>query len=123
MATALLASLFAHAPAQASSYGIFSILGPVFAVPIGTVAGVLRGGVSEGVHHADTVSTSLGDGVIGKIIGTPVGLTVGLATGGIFGGLNGALTGITTGLDKPFTTTSMSLDGNFIDYDAYSVLQ
>jgi|GEM_PF-1553917 hypothetical protein len=121
--SALLVSLFAHAPVKASSYGIFSILGPVVAVPVGTVSGVLRGGIAGGVHHADTVSDGLGNGVIGKVIGTPIGLTTGFVTGGLFGGLSGVMTGITKGLDDPFSTTSMSLDGDFIDYDAYSIMQ
>lgn len=96
-----------------------SILGALIATPISTVSGLLRGSVAKGSEYSNTFSDELGGGTFGQVVGVPTGMVTGVVTGGVTGLMKGLINGIIVGVDKPFTAESMSLDGEFTDYDPY----
>jgi len=109
-----------YVPAQASNT-LMKLIGPVFSVPVGTVAGLLRGGVAMGASTAD--STVLGTHFLARTIEMPVGFAIGLTTGSVTGGVKGMTTGLIEGINDPLSLESASLDGDFIDYDPYTIIQ
>jgi hypothetical protein len=108
--------------AKAADKGILSIVGPIVSIPVGAGAGLLRGTITGGTHYADTVSDGIGGGVIGKLIGVPTGLVLGGVTGGVTGTVKGVVDGLVLGVEHPLTSKSMSLDGDFMDFDSYTIL-
>ncbi len=120
MVLALLLTVFVSKPAKAAS--LMSVVGPVVGIPVGAVAGTVRGMTSKGLEYTDSFPGHLGLGIIGKIIGIPAGLAVGGVTGGVTGLVKGSVTGLTEGIHHPLSEKSMSLDGDFVDYDPYTIL-
>jgi hypothetical protein len=56
------------------------------------------------------------------VIGVPLGMITGIVTGGTTGTVKGLLNGIVVGIDEPFSSRSMSLDGEVTDYNPYAIL-
>lgn len=98
---------------------IRKILGTIVAVPVGSVAGLVRGGVSKGGELAESFSDSMTSELAGNLVGKPGGVIVGGVSGAVAGLLNGAVTGATEGWENPFTKASFSLDGSVSDYDPF----
>jgi hypothetical protein len=119
MASSVILTVVFCRPAAACP--IKSTLGALVGTPIGAIAGLVRGSTSKGVEYTGTFSDKVGHGAVGKIVGYPTGLIVGGLTGGLSGIVTGVVNGVSKGIDDPFSTESMSLDGDFMDFDPYAV--
>lgn len=118
--TALLASTNLSAQASVMSV-IKGIAGAAIGMPVGAVMGLLRGAANKGVSYADGGREKLSSaGEAGEVVGTVGGLAIGELTGGITGVLNGLQRGLRLGYTEPFTVCSISLQGEFLDYDPYN---
>ncbi len=109
------------AKAEVDANPITSLLGVIVGTPISTVSGLLRGSVAKGTEYSGTFSDEMGGGTIAQVIGVPTGMVTGVVTGGVTGVIKGLINGIVVGVDKPFSSESMSLDGEFADYDPYNL--
>ena len=97
-------------------------LGIVAGVPGGAIAGLQRGAINKGVEYGNAFSDTLGGGFIGKLVGFHGGLLVGAVTGGVTGVLSGGLHGLIDGYNHPLSVESISMDGDYLDYDPYDII-
>jgi hypothetical protein len=108
----------AHVKAEA---GWTSIIGPIVGIPVGGVAGLLRGSFSKASEYSDTFSESLGGSSLAQVVGIPTGFITGAATGGITGLLKGVVDGAVLGITEPLSPESGSLQGDVLDYEPYDI--
>jgi hypothetical protein len=102
--------------------GWASIIGPIVGVPVGGVAGLVRGAFSKASEYSDTFSESLGGHPLSKIVGIPTGFVTGAVTGSVTGLLKGVLDGVVLGITEPLSPESGSLQGDVLDYEPYNIL-
>jgi hypothetical protein len=120
---AIAATAFSARPAFAMGKGILSVFGPIIAMPIGAVSGLVRGTLSKSSEYADSFSKGLGDGLPGRAIGVPTGFVTGAVTGSVTGVLKGLYTGLVLGVVDPLSARSASVDGKVLDYEPYTVFE
>jgi LytS/YehU family sensor histidine kinase len=120
---AIAAAAFSANPAAAMEKGILSVFGPIIAMPIGAVSGLVRGTLSKSSEYADSFSKELGDGLPGRAIGVPTGFVTGAVAGSATGVLKGLYTGLVLGVIDPLSARSASVDGKVLDYEPYTIFQ
>lgn len=105
-------------PAQAS-HDLFNHVGSLVSMPLGAGVGAIRGTLSGSLGNVHTLSDEFHP--LLSIVTIPVGMAFGAGLGGVSGLIKGASDGYNIGYDKPFTLESISLTGDLLDYDYYSV--
>lgn len=98
-----------------------NFIGPFITTPLGTVLGAVRGSVSKSLDHQKDFSDALGSGIIGNLIGRPTGFVTGLVTGLGSGAAKGLVDGLVVGVKKPFSRESISMAGDFTDFNSYRI--
>tara|TARA_B100001989_G_C24301653_1_gene346091 strand:- start:69 stop:467 length:399 start_codon:yes stop_codon:yes gene_type:complete len=109
-------------PVEAASL-LSRSLGPLVGLPFGVTLGLLRGASSKSLLYIDSFDDDLGNNLLSKVLAVPSGLVLGTVAGGASGTLKGAHEGVHYGYSEPFSKKSLALEGEFLDYDAYSVLE
>jgi hypothetical protein len=120
-ASLLLCVAVKPAKAEVEANPITSLLGVILGTPVSTVSGLLRGSITKGSEYSGTFSEEMGGGTLGHLIGVPTGMVTGIVTGGSTGLIKGLINGIVVGVEEPFSAESMSLNGEFADYDPYNL--
>jgi hypothetical protein len=100
------------------------VFGTLVGVPVGIAAGTpigaVRGSLSKAITYADGFSEYMGPGLLGEAAGNVSGLGVGAVAGAFTGAAKGFTTGVKYGYLCPFSSRSVSLNGNFINgYNPY----
>ena len=103
------------------SFILDNFVSPFVTTPLGTVLGAVRGGVSKSLDHSEDFTETLGDGFFANLIGRPTGFITGLVTGVTTGAAKGLVTGLVTGVEEPFSKESISMAGDYTDFDSYKV--
>ena len=117
----LLASMTMFAPAKAENV-VAGVAGSVSGAVVGAVASTARGATSKAIEYGNETSAFMGDGFLGRSLGFHLGAVVGVATGAVTGLAKGFLNGIHEGYSRPFSEASISMDGEYIDYEPYHML-
>ncbi len=104
-------SLFFPNPAQANVFS--KVVLTIFAVPVGAVAGAIRGSGSKAREYSCAFTEAAGGGVLGHTIGVPTGVVVGAATGAVTGAAKGAYKGLTITRKKPAPKPKKPISNSF----------
>lgn len=94
-----------------------NVIGPIAAVPIGAVAGTVRGATNKSAALADKSSEALGNSLPGQLTSKVGGGLIGAVFGAVTGLFKGIFNGFRYGLTDPFSAESFSLAGDFKDYN------
>lgn len=92
-----------------------NVIGPVVALPVGAVAGTVRGAANRGTAYADKGSEIMGESLPGQVTGKLGGGILGTVVGAVTGLFRGLYNGLRYGFTRPFSSESFSLAGEFID--------
>jgi cell division protein FtsB len=97
-------------------------LWPFVAVPIGAIAGTLRGASFKSIEYSDNASVKMPDTIPTTFVAKIGGLVLGTLTGAVTGFIKGVVNGVNYGFTDPLSTKSISLDGDFAsDWDPYKI--
>jgi hypothetical protein len=99
-----------------------NFLWPVVSVPLGAVAGTLRGSAAKGIEYSDTASINAPKNIPSLLVAKIGGLLIGNIAGAVTGLIRGVVDGVKYGFSDPYSTKSVSLDGDFAsDWDPYEI--
>jgi len=91
-----------------------NVIGPVVALPIGAVAGTVRGAANKGTAAADKGSEIMGESLPGQLAGKLGGGILGTVYGAVTGLFRGLYNGLRYGFTRPFSAESFSLADEFV---------
>ena len=115
--------LLASLPVSASFTEALKQTGSIIVgIPVGFVIGGTRGAVSKASQYGSDLSEDLGDNTIAKVVGYPTGIVVGAVGGLVTGVTRGLVDAFYYGINDPFSPESLSVEGEFLDYDPYEVI-
>jgi len=107
---------------EKSQKDLSNYLWPLVSVPVGAVAGTLRGANVKGIEYSDSASAKVPDTVPTMFVAKIGGLVVGSVMGAVTGLLKGVVDGLRYGFTEPYSTKSVSLDGKFVsDWNPYKI--
>ncbi|NQY80370.1 MAG: hypothetical protein HRT47_08660 [Candidatus Caenarcaniphilales bacterium] len=98
-----------------------NFISPFITAPLGTVLGAVRGGVSKSLDHSEDFTDAIGSGFFANLIGRPTGFVTGLVTGVTSGAAKGLVDGVVVGVKDPFSKESISMAGDYTDFNSYKV--
>jgi hypothetical protein len=105
-----------------SKKSVSNYLWPVVAVPLGAVAGSLRGLAIKGFEYSDTASSNVPKTIPTLLVAKIGGLLIGNIAGAVTGLIRGVVDGVKYGFSDPYSPKSVSLDGDFAsDWDPYEI--
>ncbi len=90
-------------------------------VPTGFFVGGVRGAVSKTAEYDSHISQEV-DNTVAKVVAYPFATALGLAGGLVTGVTRGLVDAFYYGINDPFTAEAFSVEGSFLDYDPYDVV-
>ncbi len=94
----------------------------IVGIPAGFFIGGVRGATSKAAEFGSDLSEDLGNDTVAKVVGYPTGIVVGGVTGLVTGVTRGIVDAFYYGINEPFSPESLSVEGDFLDYDPYDVV-